>query len=100
MNGVTPMTSKAILVLLFLFLWHGEIPSQARGGALRSENPLQTAVEAPGAGACAVPGQTWNYAAAPEDAGWSSEKLAVARQYADSIHSSAVMIVQGGKIVD
>ncbi len=28
------------------------------------------------------------------------EKLAIAHEYADSIHSSAVMIVQGGKVVD
>jgi len=37
-----------------------------------------------------------------EKAGWSKEKLAAARQYAqtDSIHTSAVVIVQGGEVVD
>ena len=31
---------------------------------------------------------------------WSKEKLALARQYADSIHSSAVMIIQHGVVID
>jgi hypothetical protein len=36
----------------------------------------------------------------PEKIGWSREKLAVARTYGNSIHTSAVMIVQGGEVVD
>ena len=32
--------------------------------------------------------------------GWSSERLAVARTYGNAIHTSAVMIVQGGEVVD
>ncbi len=48
------------------------------------------------------PGTSWDRVAALEKAGWSSEKLAAARQFAetDSIHTSAVMIVQGGEVVD
>jgi CubicO group peptidase (beta-lactamase class C family) len=48
------------------------------------------------------PGTSWTHIASPKEAGWSQEKLAAARAYADadSIHTSAVMIVQGGKVVD
>src|SRR5579859_476001 len=45
------------------------------------------------------PGKTWTVASSPEAAGWSSEKLAAAKAYGDSIHTSAVMIVQGGEVV-
>src|SRR5579863_7602053 len=48
------------------------------------------------------PGKTWPRLSSSGQAGWSKEKLAVARAYADSdsIHTSAVMIVQGGVVVD
>ena len=46
------------------------------------------------------PGKMWSAAKSPEAAGWSSEKLAVAKAYGNSIHTSAVMIVQGGEVVD
>ncbi len=49
-----------------------------------------------------LPGTSWSHVASLEKAGWSKEKLAAAHQYADadSIHTSAVMIVQGGEVVD
>src|SRR5580700_10381265 len=48
------------------------------------------------------PGKSWQPISSPEKAGWSTQKLAAARAYAaaDSIHTSAVMIVQGGEVVD
>jgi CubicO group peptidase (beta-lactamase class C family) len=48
------------------------------------------------------PGKSWQPLSSSERAKWSAEKLAAARAYADadSIHTSAVMIVQGGKVVD
>jgi hypothetical protein len=48
------------------------------------------------------PGTSWTHIASLKEAGWSQEKLAAARAYADadSIHTSAVMIVEGGKVVD
>jgi CubicO group peptidase (beta-lactamase class C family) len=48
------------------------------------------------------PGESWQRIPSLERAGWSSERLAVAHAYADadSIHTSAVMIIQGGKVVD
>ena len=46
------------------------------------------------------PAQSWQLVSSPESAGWSKAKLAEARQYADSIHSSAVMIIQHGKVID
>jgi CubicO group peptidase (beta-lactamase class C family) len=48
------------------------------------------------------PGKSWHSLPSLERAGWSKEKLALAQEYAngDSIHTSAVMIVQGGEVVD
>jgi CubicO group peptidase (beta-lactamase class C family) len=48
------------------------------------------------------PGKSWQNVSSLERAGWSKERLAAARAYADSdsIHTSAVMIVQGGRVVD
>ena len=46
------------------------------------------------------PGKSWTVLDSPEQLGWSREKLKIAREYADSIHSAAVMIVQGGVVVD
>jgi CubicO group peptidase (beta-lactamase class C family) len=48
------------------------------------------------------PGKSWGQISSLEKAGWSKEKLAAAREYAqtDSIHTSAVIIVQGGEVVD
>ena len=47
-------------------------------------------------------GKSWQPLSSSERAKWSAEKLAAAHAYADadSIHTSAVMIVQGGKVVD
>jgi len=49
-----------------------------------------------------LPGTNWQRIATSTEPGWSKERLAVARQFAenDSIHTSAVMIVQGGQVVD
>jgi hypothetical protein len=46
------------------------------------------------------PGGSWGQLSSSEKAGWSKEKLDAAQAYADSIHSSAVMIVKGGEVVD
>jgi CubicO group peptidase (beta-lactamase class C family) len=48
------------------------------------------------------PGKSWGQISSLEKAGWSKERLAAAHEYsnADSIHTSAVMIVQDGKVVD
>jgi CubicO group peptidase (beta-lactamase class C family) len=46
------------------------------------------------------PGKSWSSLSSSKTARWSKERLAAAHEYADSIHSSAVMIVQGGEVVD
>src|SRR5579863_10307991 len=46
------------------------------------------------------PGKSWSQVSSLERAGWSKERLTAAREYANSIHSSAVMIIQGGEVVD
>jgi len=48
----------------------------------------------------AFPGKNWQVADHPEALGWSSEKLRVARAYADTIDTAAVMIVADGIVVD
>lgn len=46
------------------------------------------------------PGKHWHKVEAPEELGWSSEKLAEARAYSKKIGSTAVMIVDDGVVVD
>ena len=46
-----------------------------------------------------VPGQHWRQLGRPEDRGWSSEKLAAAKAYSDSIDTAALMVVDDGVIV-
>ena len=50
----------------------------------------------------AFPAKSWQPLSSSEKAKWSAEKLAAAHAYADadSIHTSALMIIQGGKVVD
>ena len=49
---------------------------------------------------CTFPSPDWSRISAAEQTQWSVHKLSLARQYADSIHSSSVMIVQSGRVVD
>lgn len=53
-----------------------------------------------GAGERVYPGQVWQEATTPEQLGWSSDKLARAREYSERIGSAAVMIVDDGVVVD
>ncbi len=48
----------------------------------------------------AYPGEHWQKAQTPEQLGWSSEKLAIAREYSKTIDTAAVMIVDNGVVVD
>lgn len=61
------------------------------------------AADAPKAPAVApenvFPGPSWQKVGQPEELGWSSEKLAVARQHSDSISSAAVFIAHHGRVV-
>ena len=57
--------------------------------------------QAPGvAGGMRFPGAGWSRAASPESLGWFSAGLARARTYYDSIGSAAVMIVDGGALIE
>ncbi|MCD8511871.1 MAG: hypothetical protein LRY73_19820 [Bacillus sp. (in: Bacteria)] len=42
---------------------------------------------------------TWESYNAPEEAGWSSEGLQRAREYFDSLNSTAAMVVYDGKVL-
>lgn len=46
------------------------------------------------------PGDAWQWAASPEELGWSSAKLDMARAYSERIGSAAVMIVADGVVID
>ena len=46
------------------------------------------------------PGKIWSKVKTPEELGWSSEKLKLARPYSESIGSAAVMIIVNGEILD
>jgi CubicO group peptidase (beta-lactamase class C family) len=46
------------------------------------------------------PGMNWDKVKSPEELGWSSEKLKLAREYSKSIGSSAVMIIVDGVVLD
>ena len=46
------------------------------------------------------PKEHWQKAESPEQLGWSSEKLLLAREYSKKIGSAAVMIVDDGVVVD
>lgn len=48
---------------------------------------------------CQNPGAQWQRYTSVEQAGFSPEKLKVAKQFYDSLESSALMIVQSGKVV-
>ena len=45
------------------------------------------------------PGKTWQKFATPEEAGWSSEKIAEVRNLSEAIGSAAVMIVYDGVVL-
>lgn len=46
------------------------------------------------------PGESWEQLAAPEQLGWSPEKLRAARAYSEWIGSAAVIIVTRGQVLD
>ena len=46
------------------------------------------------------PTERWTRCDSPRALGWSTEKLAIAREFSDTIDTAAFMIVQGGVVVD
>ena len=46
------------------------------------------------------PDNDWQIADSPEQLGWSSQQLGLARAYADTINTAAVMIIDDGIVVD
>jgi N-acyl-D-amino-acid deacylase len=50
--------------------------------------------------ATVFPGKDWERWPTPQAAGWSATKLKAARAHAGTLKTAAVMIVQGGKVVD
>jgi hypothetical protein len=85
------MWHAPVPVRVFLLFWvHIVLLAEAGGQSAPSHAKLPDS----------LPGKSWQQVSSLERVAWSKEKLGVAREYADSIHSSAVMIVQGGDVVD
>src|SRR5579859_1359436 len=95
---MAPGTAKRLTRSSFLayVLLYTRFASALSSSAIAQSDPAHAASPA------TFPGTSWTRVALLKDAGWSQEKLAAARAYADadSIHTSAVMIIQGGKVVD
>ena len=87
-----------LLALLVFFPFCGQAVAQNHPGTSESELPQQP--NEVRNSSVIFPGNSWKHLSSLERSGWSREKLDAARQYADSIHSSAVMIVQCGEVVD
>jgi CubicO group peptidase (beta-lactamase class C family) len=86
------------LVLLAAIVSSGVLLASAQNQAssktpTAATNPIQCAKPT-------FPGHAWKkiFHATPDE--WSLPKLAAARQYADSLHDSSVVIVQCGRVVD
>jgi hypothetical protein len=79
---------SATLLLCIALLIASTVAGQSAPGSTNAPNTF--------------PGASWQRITTLEKAGWSKEGLAAARQFAetDSMHTSAVMIVQGGEVVD
>jgi CubicO group peptidase (beta-lactamase class C family) len=86
------MNTVSRFLISFSFCAHFVLLADAVGQSTTAQPKTETS----------FPGKSWSQITSLEKAGWSKEKLAAARQYAqtDSIHTSAVMIVQGGEVVD
>lgn len=69
---------KRINVVVFLLLWSA-IQANCQSGT--------------------VPHVEWNQIASPDQAGWSTEKLAKVQEYVEEIGSTSAMIVQHGVVV-
>jgi CubicO group peptidase (beta-lactamase class C family) len=85
---------RVLVVVLVCLLFCVQVFSSAQ--AVAPSAPARTESQD------SFPGNTWRPLSSPEKYGWSKQKLAVAQAYAnaDSIHTSAVMVVQGGEVVD
>ncbi len=98
------MRMKGVLVALFaLALGCGPRPSSARraqalvGASLRQAAARQ---QASSVDKKIFPGETWEKVKRPEEVGWSSSKLEEAKAYSRTVGSTAVMIVEGGRVVE
>ncbi len=67
--------------------WVGAPPRDAFWGIRLSREPA------------VFPGPEWQRFERPEEAGWSSARLQLAREFSEASNSAAVMIVQHGRIV-
>lgn len=75
----TVISELAVCLLLLIGPWEAAAPAQVQA---------------------TCPGAAWEQVASPERLGWSPEKLKVARDYAATINTAAVMLIVDGKVLD
>ncbi len=91
-------TKIASMLLLLVLFWACLIPASSNADAIPADsyrllskyNPEQSY----------FPDKLWLKATSPGLLGWSSEKLAVARQFSSQLDTAAVAIIYNGVIVD
>ena len=81
MHVIRPRRSSLTLVLCAVVVWAG------LGIAPRAQSAV-------------VPGASWERVTSVDAAGWSSTGLKAARDYSTTIKTAAVMVVQGGHVID
>jgi CubicO group peptidase (beta-lactamase class C family) len=64
-----------------------------------ASSPTPTLTPTREAAEAVYPGATWQQVEAPEELGWSSNKLAEAQAFAEHLNSTAVMIVHHGTVI-
>ena len=95
MKLVTKLGSLLVLGSAVLMMLGCVAP--AAGDAGQTSSVVIAVSQAPGG---VYPGEEWVWADRPESLGWSSEKLAEAQSYSETIGTAAVMIVDDGVVVD
>ena len=87
------MTNKlALLFIVLIAIFSGTGCQEQAGTPYKTLNEYDRNIHY-------FPGKQWSKIASPELAGWSTVKLDQARQYSESIHSGAVVIIENGVVI-
>lgn len=86
------------LLLLLALLWACLVPLSVNADAIPADSYRSLSKYSPEQ--AYFPDKLWLKAATPEVLGWSSGKLAAARQFSSQLDTAAVVIINNGVIVD
>ena len=104
-HGAYPLStprSLVVLALVSLSAMHAvasTVAAYPSGHAALPASTAQVVAPTPNAGPAQFPGAEWSHGD-PAKMGWSADGLGAAKDYADHIGSTSVMIIQHGAIVD